>query len=197
MQWIKSFQLFEKIEQDIKLNLKISYDNLIKSSSLVELDYKSIFKTYQPDLETLVESPEFLADTLERDLVASQIHDSKKQSNLLDTEIKYVFLYSINDDETNIEEPVYILIQQQNKEIKLYYTTEDLNRFHEKLSSRIIKVTVRHNNKEWIYVTNNAGVNWLLQNLENETDRFTKEMSGEILTNLKNENKIKIEVTNK
>lgn len=199
MRFLKSYKQFEEYDEqigpDIDLGLKISYQELLDSSNLVELDFESLFKAYDTDLENLVTGSDFLSEVATRDLVASQVFDTKEIANLLEEDIRYVFLYSKNDDEQNID-PVYILIETPS-EIKLYYTSEDLNRFHEKIANRVIKVKdLSDPNTTYIYGTSNAGVNWNLQNMTNQTEKFKKELYGETLMKWLNDGEIEVVGTN-
>lgn len=192
MKWIKTYEQFEPNE----LGLKMTFGEWIKASNLTELNYESIFNVYDTNLEKLVNRDDFLEDLVKRDLVATDLHDSKDIANLLDTDIKYAFINYADEENPNVQDPKYILIEHENK-IRLFYNVEDLNRFHEKLSSRIIKVTDKSNtNKEYIYITSNAGTNWELQNVEDETEKFKKEIEGETLVSMQRNGEIDIKITN-
>lgn len=45
-------------------------------------------------------------------------------------------------------------------------------------------------------MTSNAGTNWELQNMDDETDTFRKDMSGEILVQMQKNGTIEIKITN-
>ncbi|MFV2014207.1 MAG: hypothetical protein ACC656_02165 [Candidatus Heimdallarchaeota archaeon] len=192
---MKSYQQFEKIGPNVELGLKISYDELILTSNLIELDFDSMFKTNAANLEDLSGSNDFLSELSERELVASRLFNTKELAHLLEIDIQYIFLFSRNDEQ-NIE-PVYILIQSPSSDIKMYYSSKDINRFHEKLSSRIIKVNpVNDPNNSYIYRTSNAGRNWALQNTEKENNKYKKNLYAETLMKWLNANEIEILVTN-
>ena len=142
-------------------------------------------------------NPKFLEELTRRNLVATELHDSNSIAHLLDTNIKYVFINFIDRNNPNIQEPKYVLIQNEDNKIKLFYSADDLNRFHEKLSSRIIKITDPSDpNQKYIYMTNNAGTNWELQNIEDETERFPAELTGETLIKMQHDGNAEIKVTN-
>lgn len=192
MKWIKTYEQFNPSE----LGLKMTFDEWINASNLAELNFKSIFKSYDTDLEQLANDPNFLEDLSKRNLVATDLQSSKDLANLLDVEIKYIFINVSDEKNPNVQEPKYILIEHNDK-IRLFYNVEDLNRFHEKLCSRIIKVTDPTNlSQHYVYMTSNAGTNWELQNMDDETDTFRKDMSGEMLVQMQKNGTIEIKITN-
>lgn len=192
MKWIKTFENFDANE----LGLKLSFEEWIKASNLAELNFESLFKTYDTDLEHLLNTPDFMEELSRRNLIVKELHNSKDIAHLLDTNIQFAFIVFADKKNPNIQEPKYVLIQNEEDKIRLFYNVEDVNRFHEKLSSRIIKVKEQSTTNEYIYMTSNGGMNWILQNTEDETDLFKKEISGETLIQMQTNNKVEIKITN-
>lgn len=192
MKWIKTFENFDANE----LGLKLSFNEWIKASNLAELNFESLFKNYDTDLEHLLNNPDFLEELSKRNLVAKEMHNSNEIAHLLDSNITFAFIVFADKKNPNIQEPKYVLIQNEDEKIRLFYNVEDVNRFHEKLSSRIVRVKDISTNNEYIYMTSNGGMNWVLQNTEDETDRFKKEVSGETLIQLQKKGDVEIKITN-
>jgi len=190
MRWIKTYEQY---------SLFVNLDDVIKNSKLVELDFESVFDTYDTDLEKLVDRPEFLKELNKNDLVATDIKYTKNLATLIKKPFKYVLLNVINNDpSTKVQNTKYILIQEDNLDkIRLFNVTKNLENFFNKLTNKIIKFTSDETGKKYIYVTYNGGKNWELQNTRDENNIFKKLLSlEEVLKIIKSTADLSISVTN-
>jgi hypothetical protein len=185
---------FENLTPSFNLNLEIDLDQLLTDLNLIEIDFKKYFDTHKSNLESLIQSLDFMQDLKNRKLKSSQLFDTRENADLLNQNIQFIFLYSL-ETEADLDVPVYLIIQTENDNIKMYYTEEDISDFYNKLSSRIITITDNVNDQKWIYMTSNSGMNWSLQNTENENDIFKQELYGEELQKLIQQNNYKFEVS--
>jgi len=186
---------FEQYHNDLHIDL----NELIKNSKLIELDFESVFNTFDTDLDHLLENPKFLKELNENDLVATDIKDTKDFATLADKDFKYVLLNVINDNPKNkMQKTKYILLQEESSDkIRLFDVTKNLKQFFNKLTNKIIKVTDKNSGKTYIYVTYNGGKNWELQNTRDKTNIFKKILDlDELLKILNNVKNLKIKVTN-
>jgi hypothetical protein len=192
MNWIKTF---EEYNNKLYVNLK----DLAKNSKLIELDFESVFDTFDTDLEHLLENPKFLKELNKNNLVATDIKNTKDFATLINKDFKYTLLNVIDKNPKNkIQQTKYILVQENGSdEIKLFDVTKDLKQFFNKLTNKIIKITDKNSGKTYIYVTYNGGKNWELQNTRDKTNIFKKILDlDELLKILNNVKNLKIKVTN-
>lgn len=185
---------FENLTPSFNLDLEIDLDQLLSDLKLIEIDFSTYFETHKSNLESLIKSIDFMQDLKKRKLKSSQLFDTRESADLLNQNIQFIFLYSL-ETEADLDVPVYLIVQRENGDIKMYYTEEDISDFYNKLSSRIITITDSVNSQKWIYMTSNSGMNWSLQNTENENDIFKQELYGEELESIVTQNQYKVEVS--
>jgi hypothetical protein len=108
---------------------------------------------------------------------------------------RFMFIYNIESNE--LENPNYLLIQSWDDTLekwdnsKLYKVNDDVNKFYNKLSSKIIEVD--DDGEKYIYGTSN-GNEWTLQNIEKANDTFQKYLRKEDFENLIKDKKVKIRI---
>jgi hypothetical protein len=152
-------------------------------------------RDYKIDIEFLSENVEFINSLSSLGLKKSQIQSTDDYQTFIDKPCKFMFIYKIEDDE--ISNPEYILFQVWNETIgkwddaKLYKIADDVRKFYDKLSSKIVEM--EHEGEKYIYKTSN-GNEWELQNSEKTNDTFKKYLRKEDLQKVALENKVKVTI---
>ena len=199
----KSYQESIKIDLehdviDLLESLNIYHDSLLNSMGAELVDIYNEFKLprdYKIDIEFLSENVEFINSLSSLGLKKSQIQSTDDYQTFIDKPCKFMFIYKIEDDE--ISNPEYILFQVWNETIgkwddaKLYKITDDVRKFYDKLSSKIVEM--EHEGEKYIYKTSN-GNEWELQNSEKTNDTFKKYLRKEDLQKVALENKVKVTI---
>lgn len=200
MQWFKKWDQF--INENLFVNkIKDDVQAIITKCGYQALNFSDIFQSEaNQDLEIFVKTNEFLNILQKKNLRSTDIEKSQDTSSLVLNPIQYCLIYNIDDTEE--KNPVYLILQVQDTSdtvvhpIQLFYVTEDISKFFEYLTNRLIVITRSGSgdDKNWIYKTTNAGENWTLQNVENATDSLKKEMYGDEIAELEKSSLIKIEI---
>jgi hypothetical protein len=199
MQWFKKWDQF--INENLFVNkIKDDVQSIILKCGYQTLNFADIFQSDpNQDLEIFLKTNDMLQILQEKNLRATDIEKSQDTSSLVLNPIQYSLIYNIGDTEE--KNPVYLLLQVQDTSndvvhpIQLFYVIEDISKFFEYLTNRLIVVSKHGTDKTWIYKTTNAGENWTLQNPENENNILKKEMYGDEIAELERDSLIKIEIT--
>lgn len=186
---------------DLNESLSMWHDLILKSIGGEELDPYETLKFSKEEfnkdstLESLFESPQFINNLSSLGLKKSQIFNSEDYETFVKKPIKFGFIYKIEANE--LENPDFIIFQVWNEstssweEVKLWSIKDDIKKFYDKLSSKVIELS--NDEKNWIYSTSN-GNEWSLQNLESETPDFKKYIRKEELEDLIKNKKLKIKI---
>jgi hypothetical protein len=186
---------------DIMESLNIWHDVLLTSISAKEVD---IFDTFhlpkedfnnKIDIDFLSENVDFINSLSSIALKKSQVMNTDDYECFINKPCKFMFIYDINSNE--IENPLYIMFQVWNEtinkwgETKLYQVNDDVKKFYDKLSSKVIEIT--EGDENYIYQTSN-GNDWELQNLDKENDIYKRFFRKDELQNLLAERNIKLTI---
>jgi hypothetical protein len=186
---------------DLNESLSMWHDLILKSIGGEQLDIFDTLKLDEEDfkkestLESLFESPGFINSLSSIGLKKSQIFNSEDYETFVKKPIKFGFIYKIEANE--LENPDFIIYQVWNEsisswdDIKLWSIKDDIKKFYDKLSSKVIELSDDESN--WIYSTSN-GNEWSLQNIESETPNFKKYLRKEELEDLIKNKKLKIKI---
>ncbi len=194
MKYLKRFKLFEKsLEEAVEelkdfqkeLDINSNLTKLIKSIDGIELELSTIFEHLlgDEDITELEDDPKFNNELSDRNLKISELFDTEESATLIKLRLKYYWIYTT--DSTELDTPVYILLQWVNKDntlsnIRLFYVQKDITNFYDELST--VKMIVKQKDKKsnkWIYISSNSGQNWVLQNAENATTTFKQTLNAE------------------
>jgi len=210
MKWIKGYKSFTEsikfdlsiVNIDINESLSIWYDALLDSIGAEEVDIFDTFKLPKDDyvdkldIEYLSDNIEFINSLSSIGLKKASMQSSDDFETFVNKPCRFMFIYNIESNE--LENPNYLLIQSWNDTLKkwdnskLYKVNDDINKFYNKLSSKIIEV--EDDGEKYIYNTSNKGNEWILQNLDAETDTFKKYLRKEDFEDLLKQRKVKIRV---
>lgn len=186
---------------DLNESLSMWHDLILKSIGGEELNPYDTLKLSEDEfkmgtsLEELFESPQFINALSSIGLKKSTIFNSDDYETFVKKPIKFGFIYKIEANE--LENPDFIIYQVWNEstsnweEIKLWSIKDDIKKFYDKLSSKVIELS--DDSKNWIYSTSN-GNEWVLQNLDAETPDFKKYIRKEDLEELIKSKKLKIKI---
>jgi hypothetical protein len=210
MRYLKQYNEYkESIIIDLQLqdindlfeSMNIWSDSILASINAEEVD---IFSTLslpndifsdKLDIEYLSNNIEFINSLSSIALKKSELHSSDNYETFLNKPCKFMFIFDINSNE--LENPVYLLFQLWNEslskweDVKLYKVKEDVKRFYDKLSSKIIEIVDGDDN--YVYQTSN-GNEWVLQNTDKENDTYQRTFRKEELQDLLKERNVKINI---
>lgn len=209
MRYIKGYNAYiESIKFDLSIvnidvneSMSIWYDALLDSIGAEELDIFDTFKLPKDDyidkldLQYLSDNIEFINSLSSIGLKKSTIQLSDDYETFINKPTRFMFIYNIESNE--LENPNYLIIQSYNDSLKkwedskLYKVNDDVKKFYDKLSSKIIEV--EDEGKNYIYSTSN-GNEWILQNTEIENDTFKKYLRKEDFESLIKEKEVKIKI---
>jgi len=192
---ITNYKLFlENIENDISIS---DYHILIKNVDTEEIsfnDYPFHFNIskYQNDytLELLKENPDFNDNLSKQNFFISEFINTMDFDTHLLNDIKYLLIHKKQDLKMNklekLGDPSYIIFQTKKQgkwlkdNISIYKINDKFNNFYNNLNSKTIEIS--DNNNNYIYTSN--GNNWILKNIENESDTFKKIITNTELKNI-------------
>jgi len=208
MKWIKKFSQFkESIVVDLTFNtidlmesLNIWGDVLLSSISAQNVD---IFKTLnlsdefkeKMNLDELSNNIEFVNSLSSIGLKKSALQNTDDFQTFLNKPCRFMFLYDFNSNE--LENPEYIIFQTYNSTIQkwedasLYKVNDDIKKFYDKLASKTIEIVEDDTN--YIYTTSN-GNDWILQNVESQSDIYKRDVTKEDLQKIIDERKVKVNI---
>lgn len=186
---------------DINESLSLWYDTILQSIGAEEFN---IYDTFNIPLEQYPKNSELDFYYNNGEFINSLSSIGLKRSNLENTDdyntftsntCKFMLIYRIEANE--LENPEYIMVQVYNDisnkwdECKLYKIKDDIKKFYDKLSSKIIELEL--DNDRWIYNTSN-GTEWILQNIDKENDDFKKYLRKDDMENLIKNKKAKLTI---
>ena len=205
MKWIKEYKKYLEtvkfdlsvVNIDINESLSIWYDSLLKSIGAEELDIYDILKLSKEDkvdnLESLIKNNKFINNIANIGMKNSSIENTVYFETFLRNPCRFVFISNI--DSSELETPNYIILQNfiNNRwdNCKIYKVNDNINKFYDKLSSKIIEVEDGDN--KYIYNTSN-GNEWILQNADKANDIFKKYLRKDDFEVMIKDNKVKINI---
>jgi hypothetical protein len=182
-------------------SLTIWHDALLSSIAAEEVDIYETFnlpvEEYKDklDLDFLEDHVEFINSLSSIALKKSVLQHSDDYSTFINKPCKFMFIYGINRNE--LENPEYLLFQSWQEtlekwdDVKCYKVNENIQRFYDKLSSRVLELI--DGGDKYIYKTSN-GNEWILQNTDKENDTYKKTFRKTELEDLLRDNKIKVNI---
>lgn len=181
-----------------RLNFNISIDEILNVlGEQVDLFNKLNINKDQIDfkgnIEDLYKNNDFNEKLDKHIYKKGKLEDTIYDETLLDdnTKLKFFFIYDKSDNE--LQEPRSIVLQyiQNNKKSNiLCYKGNDINKIFQKLTDITIELT--NGKKTYLYKTTNAGNNWIMNNVQMETDEMKSEIDKEELNDLITKNNLKI-----
>lgn len=197
--FLESIQIdLEHDVTDLLESLDIYHDSLLSSIGAQLTDIYHEFKlprNFKIDIDFLSENIEFINSLSSLGLKISQIQNTEDFETFIDKPCKFMFIYKFQDEE--IDNPEYMLFQVWNEtlmkweEAKLYKLTEDVRKFYDKLSSKIVELV--YDGERYIYQSSN-GNEWELQNADKANDIFKKYLRKDDLQKVALENKVKVTI---
>jgi hypothetical protein len=191
---------FQNVEELLE-SLSLWHDALLNSISAEEVDIYDTFKlpsdlfSDKLDLDTLTDNVEFINSLSSIALKKSELKNSEDFQTFLNKPCKFMFVFDINSNE--LENPIYLLFQVWNEaikkweDVKLYKINDDVKKFYDKLTSKVIEIL--DGDENYIYETSN-GNEWVLQNSEKENDIYKKIFRKEELQELLSDRNVKVNI---
>lgn len=210
MKWIKKYNSFkESVSVDLSVqtmvdileSLTIWHDALLEAIGAEEVDIYDTFKLpiedYKDklDLDYLEDNVEFINSLSSIALKKSEVKLSDDFQTFLNKPCRFMFIYGI--DKNELENPSYMIFQSWNEtlnkweDVKLYRIHENIQKFYDKLISRVIELI--DGGDKYIYMASNAN-EWVLQNVEKENDTYKKVLRKEELENILSKKNIKVNI---
>jgi len=184
---------------NLKESLSMWHDVLLASIGAEEVDMVGEFhldkETMDMELSSLNNSTEFLNSLSSIGLKQSTVVETDNYETFINRPCKFMLVYDVKANE--LETPEYILFQSWDngekkwEETKLYKINGNINDFYNKLTSRTIEIIDGENN--YIYSTSN-GNDWILQNIQNQNDDYTKTFRKEEFEELLDREGLKLNI---
>lgn len=209
MRVIKKYQEFKEsifidlgmLSVDILESMNIWHDVLLSAISAEEKDIFDTFKLTKDfyngrlSLDFLSDNIEFINSLSSIALKKSQIQNTDDFQTFVNKPCKFMFIY--NSESNELENPVFILFQTWNEtlkewdDVKLFKINDDVKKFYDKLTSKVIEIT--DGDENYIYQTSN-GNDWELQNLKNENDIYKRFFRKDELQKLLSDRKVSVSI---
>lgn len=186
---------------DINESLSLWHNVILDSIGAVELNIFDTFNLPKADytnklhIEYLSDNVDFLSAISNLGLKKSKVEDTDDYNTFISKSCKFMFIYRTEASE--LENPEYVIFQTWDdtgkkwEECKLYQIKEDIKKFYDKLSSRVIELESKGN--KYVYNTSN-GTEWILQNIKDENNEFKKYLRKIDLEELLNNSDIKMTI---
>ncbi len=210
MKWLKSYRQYKEsivIDlqyqsiEDLMESLNIWHDVILNAINAEEMNIFDIFSLPKEDykdkmdIDYLEDNIEFINSLSSIALKKSAVQNTEDSQTFVNKPCKFMFIYKSESNE--LENPVYIIFQVWNDTLdkwddaKLYKINDDVKKFYDKLSSKIVEISDGDDN--YIYQTSN-GSDWDLQNIEKENDIYKKTFRKEELQKLLKDRNVKINI---
>lgn len=192
MLYIKEFYTF--INESIDLNIKIDdiikiFDEQVDIFKKLNIDKDQI--DYTGNIEELYNNNDFSKKLNDKNYKKGKFEDTSYDETLLgNTILKFFFIYDKTDNE--LQEPRSIVLQyiENNKKSNILCYKGNINKIFQKLTDKTIELT--DGTKTYLYKTTNAGNNWIMNNVQMETNKMKTEIDKEELNDLISKKNIKI-----
>lgn len=182
--------------EDVFAKLKIKkIENFysILGNSEEEKNKEDLFKN--KELEKISDDTDFINLLTKNALKKSQIIDLSDYETFIKGELKLMFIYNIDYNE--LQDPKYLILQSRDnesypwKDVEFYQFNDSIKKFYDMITIKVIKII--DDNKEYTYKTSNVN-EWLLENSEDQTQRFKKILKKEEIESIINDNRLKVDI---
>jgi len=194
--------IFTNIE--ILESLVTSTDKLLK---LIDAKEVNLFDTFNLDRDNfdadfdiynLYDNKEFNIFLNENKLKKDDIESTEDYETFLDNvyDVRFFSIHKLEQSE--LEKPQYIILQSKAKEenewnpVRCYTVNNDMRKFYDEMTSKTIELI--DNDKSFIYKTSNSGTDWVLQNIQDKTDKFKEYLSNEEIKRILIDSSIKMTI---
>jgi hypothetical protein len=171
-------------------SLGVMYDAIMSSIGAEEVGLMDTLKLpsdYQDrlSLDFLSDDIVFINSLSSLGLKKSTLQNSEDFETYLSRPCRFMMVYRVESNE--LENPAFLLIQSWNEStsawetLRLYKMNGDVNKFYEKLSSKVIQI--KKGDKSYVYGSTNKN-EWTLQNAEKGDGKFKKYLRTDELEEL-------------
>ena len=149
------------------------------------------------DIEVLSKDEKFLNSLNKKNLKKNNIEYSRECETFLEHNLDLKFFLIFNEEDSELAKPEYIVVQSKPiksytwNQIKIYKVGGNIRKFYDTLTNKTIEI--KDGNRNYIYVTSNAGKDWTLQNIENKNNEFKVIMSDDEIKSILSQKKISVE----
>lgn len=209
MKYIKTYKKYKEslqidlglLQIDLMESLNLWHDVILNSVGAEEVDIYDTFKLPHEqygsklDIDKLAEDVEFINSLSSIALKKSSVQSTDDFQTFINKPCKFMFIYGVESNE--LENPLYILFQiwseslKKWEDCKLYKVNDDVKKFYDKLSSKVIEIT--DGDEKYIYNTSN-GTEWELQNLDKSNDIYKRFFRKDEFNKLITDRKVKISI---
>lgn len=205
--------LFESLIDDIKdkftqadilESIVTNSETLLKSVNAEEVNLINSFSldvnhfTEYMTLEQLYENIEFNNALKKMKLRKDDKLESTDESEtFIEQTIDIKFFLVHGKNESDLEQPKYILFQSRQKGkkwtgIKCYIVRDQIRKFYDKLTNKTIEI--EKGGKKYIFSTSNAGNNWIIQKNIDTDNTFKDNLSNDEIKEILKDKNIKITI---
>ena len=171
---------------DILESIVTDSEALLKSINAEEVNLFKIFNLNvdsfetHVDIEHLYEDEEFNKQLKSLKYKKTNLEETEESETFIDKTIDIKFFLIHKEEQSELDQPDYIIYQSKKRgefkweNIKCYKVNEDMRNFYDKLTSKTVEIS--KGDKKYIYLTSNGGVEWNLQNVNDEDEIFKRDM---------------------
>jgi len=135
-------------------------------------------------------------DNIEKnDMKHGKLQNTQESETLLDNNYTLKFFLIYDKDETELQEPGFMVLQYYNEKTKersdiLGFAINNINPFYEKLTNATIELIKGDNT--YVYQTSNGGNNWEMKNVQMEDSEMKGTFDNKELQDVINKKKLTI-----
>lgn len=173
--YVKKYEnfVFDNGLDEVLESLNVLEENLINSISAKELNIYDTLgldkNVLLSDLDSFANNPYFMKAIYSSNLKKSDVYNTKDFETFLKEPIKFMFISKIND--SDLSNPLYILIEDGERQVKFYSVNDNIKNFYDRLASKVIEI-ILDGNKKLIYKSGNKN-EWVLSSGE-PTEEWAK-----------------------
>lgn len=181
VEYTGQLDILESIITDSEALLKSIEAEEINIYHVLDLDESNYPRTLY--IEELYEDKIFNKNLLKKGFKKTNLESTEETETFIDKTIDVKFFLIYKKDKSELEKPEYIIFQSKRQSatqwesLKAYKVNQDMRNFYDRLSSKTVEI--KKDEKTYIFSTSNAGNDWQLKNINDETDVFKKIMKSE------------------
>lgn len=183
---------------DLMESLNIWHDEILRSIGAEVVNMFHTFKLpedHKTDIDFLSNDVYFLNSLASISFKKSSVQNTDDLECYINKPCRFMLIYKVEKNE--LEDPSFIIFQSWNDTLKkwddakLYKIHDKIQRFYDKLTSKIIEIS--DGDQNYIYSTSNSN-EWILQNTDRESETYKKIFRKDEFEKLLSDRRVKIKI---
>jgi len=191
-----------KYKEFLNENISTGIVQLLQSIDAEQIDFYYTIginkdKFIDKNITEIYNDSEFNKALYNKNLKKSELTSTLETENFLKKQYNIRYFLLIDRDIPKIDTPKYIILQYSKtnvgwSDVYMYKVNGNIRNFFEKMTSRTIEI--KDNGVKYIYLTSNSGNNWILQNIEDKTDKFKETLEKDELRNILKQKNLELNI---